>query len=84
MDHELTEQLLEWVRSHYFGKYRGTVEDNNDTTGRGRLQVSVPSLLGNNKVWAMPCVPYAGDQVGFFCLPEQQTGVWVEFEGGDL
>src|SRR5262249_36988158 len=33
--------------------------------------------------WAMPCVPYAGDGVGFYSLPEQGTGVWVEFEGGD-
>ncbi len=83
-EQELTEQLLEWVRSHYFGKYRGVVMDNADETGRGRLLVKVPALLGDLTVWAMPCVPYAGAKVGFYTLPEAETGVWVEFEGGDL
>jgi uncharacterized protein involved in type VI secretion and phage assembly len=81
---DLPQQLLDWVRGHYFGKYRGLVTDNADQTSRGRLRVKVPSLLGDLEVWAMPCVPYAGAQVGFYSLPEAQTGVWVEFEGGDL
>jgi uncharacterized protein involved in type VI secretion and phage assembly len=79
--HEHT--ILEYLRSHYFGKYRGTVTDNNDQTSRGRLKVQVPAVLGTLEVWAMPCVPYAGDQVGFYSLPPNQSGVWVEFEGGD-
>lgn len=83
-DPDVTQQLLDWVRSHYFGKYRGTVTDNSDPTGRGRLKVTVPALLDTLEVWAMPCVPYAGAQVGFYSLPEPQTGVWVEFEGGDV
>jgi uncharacterized protein involved in type VI secretion and phage assembly len=80
---DLNEQLVDWARSHYFGKYRGTVTDNDDPTGRGRLQVSVPAVLGDLAVWAMPCVPYAGEGVGFYSLPDSGTGVWVEFEGGD-
>ena len=83
MEQNLLEQLLDWVRTHYFGKYRGTVVDNADPTARGRLKVSVPAVLGGTQAWAMPCVPYAGDGVGFYCLPEPGTGVWVEFEGGD-
>jgi uncharacterized protein involved in type VI secretion and phage assembly len=83
MHNDLIADLLDWVRGRYFGKYRGTVEDNNDSTARGRLKVKVPAVLGQLQVWAMPCVPYAGDQVGFYSLPEQGTGVWVEFEGGD-
>ena len=79
--HEHT--IVEYLRSHYFGKYRGTVTDNNDQTSRGRLKVQVPAVLGTLEVWAMPCVPYAGDQVGFYSLPPNQSGVWVEFEGGD-
>jgi uncharacterized protein involved in type VI secretion and phage assembly len=35
------------------------------------------------ELWAMPCVPYAGEKVGAFFLPEPDTGVWVEFEAGD-
>lgn len=75
--------ILEFIRSRFFGKYRGTVEDNADPSGRGRVQVKVPAVLGELAVWAMPCVPYAGKQVGLYCLPEKQSGVWVEFEGGD-
>ena len=83
MDQDIIEQLLDFVRSRYFAKYRGTVIDNSDPTGRGRLQVRVPAVLGDLQVWAMPCVPYAGAGVGFYSLPEPGTGVWLEFEGGD-
>ncbi len=83
MESELTGQLIEWIRSRYFGKYRGTVTDNSDPTSRGRIKVNVPAVLGDLAVWAMPCVPYAGKGVGFYSLPESGTGVWVEFEAGD-
>lgn len=80
---DLNQQLLIWVRGHFFGKYRGTVSDNADATNRGRLKVTVPAVLGDVEAWAMPCVPYAGKGVGFYCLPEPGTGIWVEFEAGD-
>ena len=83
MNEDVQEQLLDWVRSRYFGKYRGRVTDNADPTSRGRLKVRVPAVLGDLEVWAMPCVPYAGAGVGFYSLPEADTGVWVEFEAGD-
>ncbi|WP_204141051.1 phage baseplate assembly protein V [Halomicronema sp. CCY15110] len=83
MEPNLLEELLDWVRSHYYGKYRGCVTDNADATQRGRLKVRVPAVLADHEVWAMPCVPYAGDGVGFYSLPEPGAGVWVEFEGGD-
>ncbi len=83
MDGGLTDQVLDWVRNRYFGKYRGVVTDNNDPTKRGRLKVRVPAVLGDEKVWAMPCVGYAGNGVGSYLLPESGDGVWVEFEGGD-
>ena len=80
---ELNQALLRWVRGHFFGKYRGTVSDNADPSNIGRLKVAVPSVLGDAEVWAMPCVPYAGNGVGFYCLPEPGTGVWIDFEAGD-
>jgi uncharacterized protein involved in type VI secretion and phage assembly len=84
VDVEGMEQVLELLRNRYFGKYRGTVVGNADPTGRGRLEVRVPAVLDDLTVWAMPCVPYAGSKVGLYCLPEADTGVWVEFEGGDV
>ena len=50
----------------------------------GPASCVVPALLGDQSVWAMPSVPYAGDGVGFFAMPPVGTGVWVEFEAGDL
>jgi hypothetical protein len=68
----------------FFGKYRGKVENNVDPMQQGRVQVSVPAVLGEGRLsWAMPCVPYAGPGVGFFAVPPVGANVWVEFEGGD-
>lgn len=72
------------TRTHYYGKYRGTVVDNLDPLKRGRLRVTVPAVLVAVEVWAMPCVPYAGPKLGFYAMPEVGTGVWIEFEAGDL
>lgn len=68
----------------FFGKYRGTVVNNTDPLQQGRIQVSVPSVLGDGQLsWAMPCVPYAGEGVGFFAIPPLGANIWVEFEGGN-
>jgi hypothetical protein len=68
-----------------YGKHRGTVANNIDPLSKGRLQVSVPAVYGTNTLnWALPCVPYAGNGVGFLFLPEPGTNIWVEFEGGDI
>jgi Type VI secretion system/phage-baseplate injector OB domain len=70
--------------NEFFGKYRGTVENNVDPLQQGRVQVSVPAVLGDGwRRWAMPCAPYAGPQVGLFTLPPVGANVWVEFEAGD-
>jgi hypothetical protein len=68
----------------FYGKYRGSVVDNVDPLGTGRLLVSVPDVFGLFPTsWAMPCVPLGGLQSGVFVRPPQQAGVWVEFEGGN-
>jgi uncharacterized protein involved in type VI secretion and phage assembly len=85
MERDVIRLLLEYVRGRHFGKYRGTVIDNADPDKKGRLKVSVPAVLPPGlSVWAMPCVPYAGDKVGLFALPAPGSGVWVEFEAGDI
>jgi hypothetical protein len=68
----------------FYGKYRGTVEGTLDPMQLGRVQVSCPAVLGEGSLsWAMPCSPYAGNQVGLFLVPPVGANVWVEFEGGD-
>ena len=70
--------------SEFYGKYRGKVENNVDPLQQGRVQVTVPAVLGDGRLsWAMPCAPYAGSQVGFFAVPPVGANVWVEFEAGD-
>src|SRR5262249_22662166 len=68
----------------YLGKYRATVLNNVDPLQIGRLLVLVPDASGvAPSTWAMPCVPLAGIQTGFYALPAIGSGVWVEFEQGN-
>jgi uncharacterized protein involved in type VI secretion and phage assembly len=77
------EDLLERLRTRFYGKYRGIVLDVDSSTMR--IKAIVPSVLGETSTgWCMPCVPYAGSGVGFAFLPETGSGVWIEFEGGDV
>ncbi|MDC7341110.1 phage baseplate assembly protein V [Streptomyces lydicus] len=70
--------------TRFYGKYRGKVTANTDPLMRGRVQVSVPAVLGTGRLsWAEPCVPYAGPDVGLFAVPPTGANVWVEFEAGD-
>lgn len=83
----MTEQaildIIERVRNRFYGKYRGTVTDIDADTLR--IKAKVPAVLGEQKTgWCMPCVPYAGQGVGFALLPEEGAGVWIEFERGDV
>jgi len=81
----MTSALAEMADQRHYGKYRGRVVSNRDPQSLARLQVEVPSLLGEGtQVWALACVPYAGSDVGWFFLPPVGAAVWVEFEAGDL
>jgi len=77
---------LEQVMSPVYGKYRGRVTDNEDPEGRGRIKLTVQSLLGNAETnWALPCQPFGGlAAVGAFLVPPVGATVWVEFEQGDI
>jgi len=68
----------------YYGKYRGTVVNNVDPMQIGRIQAIVPDVSGLVPTsWAMPCLPGAGINTGFFTVPQIGSGVWMEFEQGD-
>ena len=73
------------------GKYKGSCVNNQDPKGLARIQVQVADVLGFNvSNWAMPCLPIAGAPLalglpsGFYMVPPVGTGVWVEFEQGDI
>jgi hypothetical protein len=66
------------------GKFRGVVVSNVDPLQIGRIQVNVPEVQGGITAFALPCLPFAGDGVGFFARPPVGANVWVEFERGDV
>lgn len=75
--------VLERMRNRFFGKYRGIVVDVD--AGTMRVKASVPAVLGQQTTgWARACVPFAGPNAGFAFLPDVGSGVWIEFEGGDV
>jgi uncharacterized protein involved in type VI secretion and phage assembly len=82
VNEELLLDLADRLRNRFYGKHRGIVREVDADTLR--IRAVVPDVLGETvSGWAMPCVPYAGDQVGFFMVPDVGAGVWIEFEGGD-
>jgi uncharacterized protein involved in type VI secretion and phage assembly len=83
MNEQAMMDILDRLRNRFFGKYRGTVTDVDATTLR--IKAKVPSVLADQPTgWCEPCVPYAGDSVGMVFLPEVGSGVWIEFESGDV
>jgi cytoskeletal protein CcmA (bactofilin family) len=70
-------------QSKLYGKFRGKVLSTEDPLMGGRLLCEVASLPGMLLNWAMPSVPYAGLEQGFFALPPEGSDVWVEFEQGN-
>lgn len=75
---------VDFIRTRFFGKYRGIVQDVDDPEKMGRIVAKVPEIYqGQGSPWALPCVPFAGDNHGLVVLPEVGDGVWIEFEGGD-
>jgi hypothetical protein len=83
---ELTlERVVERIGSTYYGKYRGLVSDVSDPENRCRIKATLPVLLdGEQCGWAMPVLPFAGDGHGMVMLPAVGSGVWIEFEAGNL
>ena len=68
----------------FYGKYRGIVTDNKDPLNMGRVKARVPDVMGKDESgWALPCVPFAGDGMGFYAIPAVDARVWIEFEQGD-
>ena len=72
------------MADRFYGKFRGLVQGNRDPLGIARLEVSVPDVLGEQRAWAMPCLPFtSSESEAIFALPPVGTNVWIEFEQGD-
>jgi uncharacterized protein involved in type VI secretion and phage assembly len=83
MNEQAIFDVHERLSHRFYGKYRGIVTDVDAPTLR--IKAKVQQVLGNSPSgWCMPCVPYAGKKVGMAFLPEIGSGVWIEFEGGDV
>jgi len=86
------DRAIEDTSSRLYGKYRGLCKDNKDSLQMGRIRAYVPAIHGGKyreeetlTNWAMPCLPFGGiDEVGFAFVPELDSGVWIEFEEGDI
>jgi Type VI secretion system/phage-baseplate injector OB domain len=79
------ESALERGADRFYGKYRGLVRNTTDPLQLGRIQASVPEVLGDAQTgWALPCAPYGGTNCGLFTIPPVGAGVWIEFEAGDV
>jgi hypothetical protein len=77
--------LLERQTDRFYGKYRGLVVANVDPHNQGRIKALVPEVLGTIPTnFCLPCTPYAGTLAGLFTVPLVGTGVWIEFEAGDV
>lgn len=76
------------ANDNLFGKYRGTVVNNVDPELRGRLLLSIPDALALvPSTWAEPCTPLSGPTgpaMGVYMVPPIGSGVWVEFERGNV
>ncbi|MFD4715215.1 phage baseplate assembly protein V [Streptomyces sp. NPDC058430] len=68
----------------WHGLYQGVVVSNLDSENKGRLQVRVPEVLGDEPfIWASPSSPVAGTDSGMYTVPLPNSGVWVQFLDGD-
>ena len=76
---------MDQTTGHYYGKYRGIVTNNQDPNNQGRLKARVPEVLDKvESGWALPAAPFAGNGMGQFTVPPPDSGVWIEFEAGDV
>lgn len=88
MDRKTTQHISEnGIEStgRYYGLYEGIVINNDDPEKRGRLQVKIPSILGEQtfEEWIYGKAIFNGKDMGIFSIPSVGSGVWISFINGD-
>ncbi len=77
--------LVDQTRPQLGGVTLGVVTDTDDTLGLGRVKVKLPWLSDTvESAWARIAVPWAGQGMGSYFLPEVDDEVMVAFRHGDL
>ncbi|MEM7669861.1 MAG: phage baseplate assembly protein V [Pseudomonadota bacterium] len=84
-DFQIIESVARKQATKFWGKYRGFVVDNDDPEGRGRVRLSIASVLGGEvSQWAEPAFAYGGGMdFGVIAVPPVDSAVLVEFIEGD-
>ncbi len=67
-----------------FGVYTGIVANTDDPEQRGRVQLRIPAILGQqlHPAWALPMGAHLGEGTGSLVVPEQGAAVLVMFLDG--
>lgn len=61
-----------------------TKDDKNNPKNIGKVQIDVPGRGITDNIWARVVSPVAGNNKGFFFLPEKDDQVLVAFRHGDI
>jgi len=76
---------LDKQKNRIYGVVVAVVTNNDDPEKLGRVKVKFPWLSDKNESsWARMLTPLAGQQRGFYHLPEPNDEVLVAFEFGDI
>ena len=70
----------------YYGSYKGIVMSNDDPEHRGRLQLQIPEVWGDDnaiEIWVSSKSIFAGNKIGFHFMPLKGDVVRVAFEYGN-
>jgi uncharacterized protein involved in type VI secretion and phage assembly len=84
----MLEQILERTPQGLGGRQYGVmpalVTNVRDPDGRGRIEISLPSVFGEEvRIWARQATLFAGPRRGSWFLPDVHDEVLVAFEQGD-
>lgn len=70
--------------AEFAGRYRGFVADNIDPEKMMRIKALVPAVNEEDQLtWALPSKDMIGKDRGYYELPAEKDGVWIEFEKDD-
>lgn len=91
MGRDLGSTNLQQTDTRFDGIYRAKVVDNMDSDMLGRVKAQIYPMLSdvaaNDLPWCVPAYPIwegAGNNTGYFAVPDVDSFVFVFFEQGDI